>query len=172
MIGAEVMGPRGIESVTRILADGATVATDRGDLVAMETPGHTREHLAFHWPERSAVFVGDLLLGRGDTTWVAEYRGCVADYLRSLERLRLLNARVLYPTHGPALTDSVEALDRFERHRRDRIEQVRAAREARPGADAETLVELVYGDAIPKSMRGAALQSLTAIVDYLDDPLV
>lgn len=167
-LGAEVLGPTGVEQVGRVLDDGDAVETDEGALVAVHTPGHTREHLCFHWPRRSAVFVGDLLLGRGDTTWVAEYPGCVADYLESLERLRSLEPTVLYPAHGPPLTDPAEALDRFERHRTERIAQVREARRAHPEADADGLVDAVYGDAVPSSMRPAALRSLEAILHHLD----
>lgn len=164
-----VHGPEGIEAVTRVLRDGDRVETDGGALVAVHTPGHTREHLAFHWPERDAVFVGDLLLGRGDTTWVAEYPGCVADYLRSLERVGALDARVLYPTHGPALDDPEEALRRFAAHRRDRIEEVREARTANPDADVDALVDLVYGDTVPRAIRGAARKSLEAVLHHLDE---
>lgn len=167
-LNADVFGPPGVESVTRVLADGDAVETDDGSLVVVDTPGHTKEHLSFHWPERSAVFVGDLLLGRGDTTWVAEYPGCVADYLRSLERLRALEPSVLYPTHGPPLTDPVDALDRFEGHRRERIRQVREARAAQPDADVDRLVDVVYGATVPRAMRDAARRSLEAILDDLD----
>lgn len=166
-LDAEVCGPRTVDAVTRPLEDGDAVDTDEGALVAVHTPGHTRDHLSFHWPDGDAVFVGDLLLGEGDTTWVAEYPGCVADYLTTLERVRSLEASVLYPAHGPPLVDPGRALDRFEGHRRDRIEQVRRAMEAHPEADADALVEVVYGDTVPGSMRGAARKSLEAIVHHL-----
>lgn len=166
-LGVDVRGPATVDAVTRPLDEGDAVQTDRGALVAVHTPGHTRDHLSFHWPEGDAVFVGDLLLGEGDTTWVAEYRGCVADYLASLDRVASLEPSVLYPTHGPPLDDPSDALDRFESHRRDRIEQVRRAMEAHPGADADELVDIVYGDTVPGSMRGAARKSLEAILDHL-----
>jgi glyoxylase-like metal-dependent hydrolase (beta-lactamase superfamily II) len=163
---ASVAGP-GTLSVDRPLRDGDTVATDAGELVAVATPGHTREHMSFHWPERRAVFVGDHLLGQGDTTWVAEYEGCVADYLDSLDRLRRLEAEVLYPAHGPPLLDPAAALDRFEEHRRARVRQVEEALAARPDATAAGLVEIVYGSTLPRGMEPAALQSLEALVDYV-----
>ena len=143
------------------------VATDAGTLVAVETPGHTPDHLAFHWPERAALFPGDLLLGRGDTTWVAGYRGCVADYLTSLRLLRGLELRLLLPTHGPPLDDPAEALERFEGHRLERIGQVRTALDADPDADAAALVERIYGDEVPEGLRSAAVMSVEAILDHL-----
>jgi len=166
--GASVWGPEGVDDVDHILHDGDALETDDGALVAVHTPGHTPEHLCFHWAARSALFAGDLVLGQGDTTWVAEYPGCVADYLASLERVRRLGLDVLYPAHGPPLLDVVEALDRYEGHRRRRIAQVSTAMTAHPGADSETLLDVVYGDTVPLEMRGAARRSLEALVDFVN----
>lgn len=165
-LGAEVVGPPG-PGVHRVVADGETVATDAGDLVAVHTPGHTPEHLCFHWPARGALFAGDMLLGRGDTTWVAEYEGCVADYLDSIARLRALDLAVIHPAHGPPLRDPAEALDRFEGHRRARIRQVAEALERHPRATERDLLEVVYGSALPSGMEGAALRSLGALVEHV-----
>jgi len=165
--GAQIWGPAGLDGVDHILHDGDAVETDQGALVACHTPGHTVEHLAFHWPEQDALFAGDLLLGLGDTTWVAEYPGCVADYLGSIERVREMDLAVIYPAHGPPLVDPGAALDRFEAHRRTRIQQVEDALLASPEADIEELVNIVYGGEVPTAMRGAALMSLGALVEYV-----
>jgi glyoxylase-like metal-dependent hydrolase (beta-lactamase superfamily II) len=165
--GAEVWGPEGVEGVDHVLRDGDVVETDAGPLVACHTPGHTIEHLAFHWPAKDALFAGDHLLGRGDTTWVAEYPGCVADYLGALEKVRSLGVSVIYPTHGPPLTEPDEALDRFEDHRRTRIRQVEQAMSAHPDAEIEELLDLVYGGTVPTALRGAARMSLGALVEYV-----
>ncbi|MBT3325295.1 MAG: MBL fold metallo-hydrolase [Gemmatimonadales bacterium] len=162
-----VWGPKGVAGVDHVLADGDLVVTDVGSLIALHTPGHTREHLCFHWERQDALFVGDLLLGEGDTTWVAEYEGCVADYLDSLARLRSLGLKLIYPAHGAPLEDPTNALDRFESHRRERIAQVAAALADHPGADAARLLEVVYGDTLPKGMRAPALQSLGALLEYV-----
>ncbi len=165
--GATVLGPAGVPGVRRTLEDRDSIETDHGRLVAIHTPGHTPEHLAYSWPERSALFAGDLLLGEGDTTWVAEYPGCVADYLASLERVRAMDLAVIYPTHGPALENPTDALDRFEGHRRSRIAQVREAMRAHPDSDVEALLDVVYGGSLPDGVRGAARLSLEALVDYV-----
>lgn len=166
-VGAPVFGPAGVEGVTEVLSENETVSSDEGALRAVHTPGHTREHLCFLWEERRALFAGDLVLGQGDTTWVAEYPGCVADYLDSLTKVRALGTSVIYPAHGPALTDPDAALERFEQHRRSRIRQVEEALAAAPGADLDTLLDLVYGDALPAGLRGAAGRSLSALVDFV-----
>ena len=41
LTGATVLGPEGIACVDVVLRDGASYATDTGELVAVHTPGHT-----------------------------------------------------------------------------------------------------------------------------------
>lgn len=166
-LDAQVLGPAEADP-DRVLEDGDVVETDAGILAAVHTPGHTRGHLCYHWPARHALFAGDLLLGQGDTTWVAEYPGCVADYLASLERLRGLDLAVVYPAHGPPLEDPATALDRFEGHRRERILQVRRALREHPGADLDRLLAVVYGRELPPGVRGAARRSLEALVEFVE----
>jgi len=166
-LGVEVLGPEGLDVVDRVLRDGDVVETDEGSLVPVHTPGHTVEHLCLHWPARNALFAGDMVLGEGDTTWVAEYPGCVSDYLASIERLRGLGLGVIYPAHGPPLVDPAEVLDRFEQHRMSRIRQVEDAMSAHPQAALEELLDIVYGETVPTAVRGAARMSLAALVEYV-----
>lgn len=170
----------------RLLEDGQVVSTDAGELVALHTPGHTRDHLCVHWPDARALFSGDVVLGRGDTTWVAEYPGCVADYLASLDRLAGLELDVIHPAHGPDLSDPAGALGRYREHRLARVTQVREAlREVvgpaavadGPGAAGvsaprarevvEAVMDRVYGNTVPAGLRGAARESVVALLEYV-----
>ncbi len=163
--GAEVLGAG---AGATPMADGDGVETDRGRLVAVSTPGHARRHLSFHWPGESAVFVGDLLLGRGETTWVGAYAGCVQDYLDSLDRIEALEPRILYPAHGAPIRDPAAAVERYRAHRRERLEQVRRARERRPAADPAELVRLVYGPELPEGALEAARLSVETMLHHLE----
>ena len=178
VLGAWGAEPRGAEAEAgagsgppaelgfRPLADGERVGTDAGDLVAVSTPGHAREHLVFHWPDEGAVFVGDLVLGSGDTTWVGGYPGCVGDYLASLDRVEALAPRLLLPAHGPPVTDPAAHLERFRAHRLDRIAQVRRALAVRPDASLDELLRVVYGHAVPTGVLPAARASLAALIEH------
>ena len=168
-IEADVWGPEGVAHVDHHLRDGDVVETDDGELVAVHTPGHTADHLCFHWPKRQALFAGDMLLGRGDTTWVGEYPGCVTDYFDSIERLRELDLSVAYPAHGPPLEDVTKALDRFARHRRIRVRQVEHALIGHESATPEQLFEIVYGASAPPGMIEPARRSLAALMEYVRD---
>ncbi|MDA0310882.1 MAG: hypothetical protein O2992_02050 [Gemmatimonadetes bacterium] len=76
---------------------------------------------------------------------------------------------MVYPAHGPPLQDPTAAIDRFDHHRRARIRQVEEALARHPTADARRLLEVVYGDSLPRGMESPALQSLGALLEYVRD---
>ncbi len=149
------------------LADGDAIETDAGAVVAAATPGHSPDHVAFHWPAGGAVFCGDLMLGGMDTALVAAPEGNMAAYLASLERIRTLEPRVIYPAHGPAFEDPPAALDAYVRHRREREAQVVAALAAGP-AELDALVEAVYGPGLDPGVREFAAGAAVAYLEHLE----
>ncbi len=161
MLGVEALGPGG----ERDIGEGQAFATSCGDLVAVSTPGHARQHFCFHLPDAATVFVGDLVLGEGDTTWVGEYRASIADYLTSLDKLEGLGSRVLYPGHGPTIRDPRATIGRFRRHRESRIEMVRGAL-AQGHADPVAITRHVYGE-LEGMVQSMAVASVEAMLDYL-----
>lgn len=151
----------------RPLGDGDAVETDAGVLRALATPGHTRDHLCFHWPAGRGLFAGDMVLGAGETTWVAEYPGCVADWLGSLSRLEELPLDRVFPAHGPDVHDPGALWRRYRTHRESRIARVRSALREHPGLEGDALLDRVYGDTVQAGLRGAARASLEALVDHV-----
>lgn len=149
-----------------LLAEGTSIDTDDGDLVVVRTPGHSPDHIALHWPEASAIFCGDLMMGGLDTAVVAAPDGDLGAYLDSLERLRSLRPSVIYPAHGPPFTDPEEALDRYARHRRDRLDQVRAAI-ADGDHDANSITDRIYGDSLDPDLHPFAVAAVEAYLAFL-----
>ncbi len=148
------------------LRPGVAVETDAGALVAIATPGHAPDHVAFHWPEADAVFCGDLMLGGEASTLVAPPDGDLTEYLASLERLRALAPKVIYPTHGEPFTDPAAAIAAYLRHREERLAQVLAA--LAPGeATDNTVVMRVYGAALDPRLRAAATGATRAYLAHL-----
>ena len=163
LLDLPVRGPGGDEPIL----DGDTVeAGGLGSLVAVSTPGHSREHYCFHIPGHGAVLVGDMLLGRGNTTWIGEYPNGVRDYLASLDVIEGLGASVLYPAHGDPITDVVERIDLFRQHRLSRIEEVREALKSLGDVTADEFISTIYPGLDP-DLRPAATMSIQAILDYL-----
>jgi len=118
---------------------------------------------------RNALFVGDLVLGAGNTTWVGGYPGCVADYLASLDRVAALRPAILLPAHGPMVLEPAVHLERYCAHRRGRICEVELAIESRPNADPEELLTTVYGESVSPALLPAARASLVALVHHVRD---
>ncbi|MFI7639122.1 MBL fold metallo-hydrolase [Nonomuraea sp. NPDC049400] len=169
MVGAPV---RALDPRHRLgdegLADGDVVTVDGLEIHVYGTPGHSFDSLCFWLPQDRAMLTGDTVLGRG-TTIIARDGG-LADYLRSLDRLRAaaesLEARALLPGHGPVLPDPIGALDGYIAHRRERLDQIRAARE-QGARTPRQIVKVVYAD-VDRSLWAAAEMSVVAQLEYLD----
>jgi glyoxylase-like metal-dependent hydrolase (beta-lactamase superfamily II) len=135
------------------------------DVIA--TPGHTADSACFVIDADAALLTGDTILGTGSTV-VAWPDGGLADYLKTLHRLRALvderQLRAVLPGHGPVVDDPAAKLDDYVRHREERLEQVRAA--ANSAGTVDEVLQAVYGDVAPE-VRFAARWSLLAQLDYL-----
>jgi len=90
----------------RELVAGVTVATDLGDWVAYETPGHSPSHVCLFQPERRLLISGDHLLGRISLYFEFGYSpDPVGEFLSSLELVEGLDARLCLAGHGRTFTD-------------------------------------------------------------------
>ena len=85
----------------------------RAELRYIGTPAHTTNDVVGWLPEQRLLFAGDLVFNGGTPFAVM---GSVSGALRSLERLRELDAAVIVPGHGPVCDPSV--LDTLERYYR------------------------------------------------------
>ncbi|WBL20358.1 MBL fold metallo-hydrolase [Citricoccus sp. NR2] len=115
----------------------------------VHTPGHTSDSYCFWLPEddgergrhehedgdgpeadaaEASMLTGDTILGEG-TTMLDHPDGTLADYLASLELLRLIGedipTRVL-PAHGPLRWDLASAAQEYVEHREARLDQIRS----------------------------------------------
>jgi glyoxylase-like metal-dependent hydrolase (beta-lactamase superfamily II) len=157
MTGAPVLS-FGSEGATH-LHDEQVLAFGDLSLVAFHVPGHSTDSVALLEPESRTLFTGDTVLGRG-TSFIDPPEGDVAAYLRSLRRLRDLDAAVIYPGHGPAAFRVREKLDEYLHHRVERERQVLSAL-GDDGRTAEELVPSIYAE-YPKEAWPLAARSVLA----------
>jgi glyoxylase-like metal-dependent hydrolase (beta-lactamase superfamily II) len=102
------------------LADGDCVAGPDWTLEAVETPGHTSNHLCFAWLEANALFSGDHVMG-WSTTVISPPDGDMDDYLASLDKIAARGFAAIWPTHGPPITaDPSGFVAAFKAHRLNR----------------------------------------------------
>ncbi len=134
--------------------EGDAVSAGGETLTVLRTPGHSPDHVAlWHEPSRS-VFTGDLVVLDSSVMIDVGAGGDLQEYLTSLERLRALAPRRLFPAHGPRIDDPEGLLMASLDHRRVRERQVLAALEA-GHATVEAIAESIYDGLGPELMRAA-----------------
>jgi glyoxylase-like metal-dependent hydrolase (beta-lactamase superfamily II) len=148
----------------RILRDGDVLEGAGFTLHAVETPGHTMNHLAFACPQENALFSGDHVMA-WSTTIVAPPDGAMGAYMASLEKLRGRSETVYWPGHGGPVKDPQRYLRAIIGHRKMRESTIVAALDERP-ASITTLVERLYEGLAP-ALKGAAALSVFAHLEDL-----
>nr|WP_204262655.1 MBL fold metallo-hydrolase [Methylobacterium sp. BTF04] len=148
----------------RQMAEGDTVSGPGWTLVAVETPGHTMNHLAFALPEENALFSGDHVMA-WSTTIVAPPDGSMRAYLASLDKLRDRPEAVYWPGHGGPVRDPRRFVRGLAAHRRQRETAIRA-RLAAGDSDIRSIVAVIYQGLAP-ALRGAAALSVFAHLEDL-----
>lgn len=159
--GAEIIAPRNVlddSVVDRRVEGGESLTIDDTRIDVIATPGHTNEHVCYFTADGD-LFTGDTILGYG-TTAIFPPDGHMGDYLRSLETLRSLNPRRIYPAHGPVRDDAMPLIEQYIAHRLERERQILDA--IASGAEtAEEMRAIIYPD-LDERLRGAAEIQITA----------
>ena len=146
------------------IRDGDVIAGDGWTLEAVATPGHTANHMAFAWPERKVLFVGDHVMG-WSTSIVAPPDGSMVDYMASLQRLAARDEHLYFSGHGPEIPDAQKFVRFLIRHRQAREASI-LHRLAKGEADIPTIVRASYIGIDPR-LTGAAGYSVLAHLEDL-----
>jgi len=148
----------------RTLADGERVTAGSAALVALDAPGHARDHLVYVLDHERALFTGDVILGTG-TVVVAPPNGDMRAYQRTLHRLRAdyADASAIYGGHGPEVRDARAKIDEYIAHRERREAEILAIL-ARGPATIPTLVETIYRDVDRRLWPAAGRQVLAYLI--------
>ncbi len=151
-----------------LMRDGDVVHADDVALVAVYTPGHTRDHLCFHDAASQTLYSGDHILS-GTTTVIIPGEGDMSAYMDSLRRVRNLSPITLYPGHGERVDDAVALIDEYIVHRVEREAQVLAAARRRDDAfvPMDLVPELYVG--YPEAVYRLAAWTVQAHLDKLAD---
>lgn len=154
----------------RVMADGDRLSGPGYDLLAVATPGHAANHLAFALPQENALFSGDHVMA-WSTTVVAPPDGSMRAYLASLDTLSRRADSIYWPGHGGPVHDPQRFVRALAQHRRQRERAILGRIEA-GDRSVEVIVGRLYVDLAP-SLRGAAAQSVLAhLADLVDRGVV
>lgn len=150
------------------LADGDCVTAGDTELTVIHTPGHAPDHVAFWQEATGTLFSGDLLVAGSTVVIQASSGGSLADYLRSLERIRALRPRRLLPAHGAAIDNPDRLIAHYLEHRRQREAQVMAGLRA-GRRQIEVLVADIYPGLAPALLPMARETVLAHLVKLADE---
>lgn len=134
--------------------DGACFEFRDFHLEAVSLPGHTGGHIGYFEPETATLFAGDTLLPHvGPALWLepilepegespTHRRRSLKQYLESLERLKAMDLKIVYPGHGPVITDPKQTICYMREHYSRRLDVVAATLGAEGKTAFQVSVEL------------------------------
>ncbi len=147
-----------------VLREGDRLDLGAATLEALETPGHTANHLCFALAEEKALFTGDHVMGWA-TTVIAPPDGSMRDYMASIERLRARDDRIYWPGHGDPVRDPQRYLRALIHHRRARESAILQRLEAGDATIAEIVARIYEG--VDRRLHGAAAMTVFAHLEDL-----
>jgi glyoxylase-like metal-dependent hydrolase (beta-lactamase superfamily II) len=152
----------------RSLVDGVEVETDLGTWIAYETPGHAPSHVCLFQPDQRLLISGDHVLGRislyYDYGWTPDP---VGEFLRSLDVVDRLDARLGLSGHGRPFVDVGGHIEGSRRLVRQRLDALLGALDGRPQTPLE-LAPAVYGESLSEQNAARLLQETLCYLQHLE----
>jgi glyoxylase-like metal-dependent hydrolase (beta-lactamase superfamily II) len=103
--GVEVLAFNKFNGVDRILEDGELLRCGDGYLEVIHTPGHSSDSICLYCKQEKILFSGDTAI----RIYPSDY-SYTADFIRSIERLSMLQLDTIYPGHGNPMTENPEKI--------------------------------------------------------------
>jgi len=99
------------------------------NLRVLHTPGHTADSICLYIPQDRALYTADTVLGQGTAVFedLALYMASlrkILDFGRSAEGGEGYEYSVLYPGHGPVVSDGPALISTYIKHRLERENQI------------------------------------------------
>jgi glyoxylase-like metal-dependent hydrolase (beta-lactamase superfamily II) len=148
-----------------VVRDGEIINGNGWSLEVVATPGHTANHIAFAWPERKLIFVGDHVMG-WSTSVVMPPDGSMIDYMASLHRLAKRDEELYFSGHGPEVPDAQRFVRFLIRHRQAREASI-LHRLAKGETDISTMVRAIYIGIDPRLVGAAGYSVLAHLEDLV-----
>lgn len=150
-----------------LLKDGDVLHGDGWTIEAITTPGHASNHICFALREENALFSGDHIMG-WSTTIISPPDGDMADYIASLDKIIARNFNIIWPTHGPAITEVAPFLEAYRAHRMQREAQVLERLKAGDTAISQ-MVPILYASVDKGLWPAASLSVLSHLTKLVKD---
>lgn len=159
----------------RAVGEGFDIAVggERVRFATVPTPGHTANHVAFHVPGTGDLFGGDHILTKRPpnpllegTAEEATRRRSLVEYFESLERVRQIAPRSVWPGHWEPIVDCAAEIDRARARFERRIAQVEEALDGEERS-AFDVARALYPDT-PRVYQVLSVSMAAACLDVLE----
>lgn len=148
--------------------DGDVLRVGGLSLRCVHAPGHTAGHLCTFLEEERLLFAGDNVLGVGTAAISPPPHGDMGEYVRSLAKMRDLDAALLAPGHGPLVREPSRKIQELIDHRAQREAQIAALVEG--GKDSvKSLVRAIYPELDKRLLQMATGQVLSHLHKLQDE---
>jgi glyoxylase-like metal-dependent hydrolase (beta-lactamase superfamily II) len=161
-------GIAGVVEPARDLVTGVEVETGAGPWAVYETPGHAPSHVSLFQSDQRLLISGDHLLGRVslyfDYGWTPDP---VAEFLRGLDTVEELDARLCLPGHGRPFGD---VRGHVQANRQEIFERLEGTLAALGGEEATAydLVPRIFGDGLDRMMMSWVLTITLCFLTHLE----
>ena len=160
-------GGEGVDATFRpdtSLLDGTALLHDKKKIVAIWTPGHFGNHMAFSF--KNYLFCGDHVMGWA-SSMVSPPDGNLGAFRRSCDKLLARSETIYLPGHGEKIEDGPSRIRWLLIHRNERELQILNALAKKPDS-AKGVAKRVYRDVDPQLVPAATRNVLAHLFDLVE----
>jgi glyoxylase-like metal-dependent hydrolase (beta-lactamase superfamily II) len=145
-------------------------------LEVVAAPGHTGGQMCFYFPEEQILLAGDHVLpditpNLSPDIFRLDYRP-LRSFLESLDAIRDLPVRMVYPAHGDPFPDLGRRVDEIKQHHAERTQLIAEALRGKEKTAFEVSGD-IFGTDLPEFDQFLALnETYVHLVDLLDKDVV
>jgi glyoxylase-like metal-dependent hydrolase (beta-lactamase superfamily II) len=145
-------------------------------LEVIPAPGHTGGQMCFYFPEEQILLAGDHVLpditpNLSPDIFMLDYRP-LRSFLQSLDAIRDLPVRMVYPAHGDPFPDLGKRIDEIKEHHAERTQLIVEALRGK-GKTAFEISGDIFGTDLPEFDQFLALnETYVHLVDLMDKDVV
>jgi len=149
---------------------------DGMNLKVIQTPGHTRGHIGYLFPEKQIYISGDHILPHitpnlSMDLLKPDFRP-LHSFINSLEKLTTLPISEVYPAHGKPFPGLKERVEEIKEHHRERKELILESLKKNPKTTCQVAMD-IFGDDIPLFDKHLALhETYVHIIELKNDSLI
>ncbi len=144
-------------------------------LICISTPGHTPGHMCLYEPKHKFIISGDHIIAdiTPNITARFDFHDALGWYLRSLNKIDLIDVHLVFPGHRQIINDCHERIRELQLHYKNRLEEVRVIMEQGPMSayQAASLIHwdmpFSFWDQVPNQQKWFAVGEAIAHLENL-----